>query len=101
MATHSSILAWRIPWTEELGRLQSEGHKESDMTEQVTHTHTLSKQQQLLAPLRYANLLSHDQITPENLQSFNIHDLYLGIHTMSNSSNSRKQMLSAFSGSGH
>ena len=25
MATHSSILAWRIPWTEELGRLQSTG----------------------------------------------------------------------------
>ena len=25
MATHSSILAWRIPWTEELGRLQSRG----------------------------------------------------------------------------
>ena len=23
MATHSNILAWRIPWTEELGRLQS------------------------------------------------------------------------------
>ena len=23
MATHSSVLAWRIPWTEELGRLQS------------------------------------------------------------------------------
>ena len=23
IATHSSILAWRIPWTEELGRLQS------------------------------------------------------------------------------
>ena len=23
MATHSSILVWRIPWTEELGRLQS------------------------------------------------------------------------------
>ena len=29
-ATHSSILAWRIPWTEEPGQL---GHKESDMTE--------------------------------------------------------------------
>ena len=27
MATHSSILAWRIPWTEELGRLQSMGSK--------------------------------------------------------------------------
>ena len=25
MATHSSILAWRIPWTEEFGRLQSIG----------------------------------------------------------------------------
>ena len=27
MATHSSILAWRIPWTEESGRLQSMGSK--------------------------------------------------------------------------
>ena len=27
MATHSSILAWRIPWTEEPGRLQSMGSK--------------------------------------------------------------------------
>ena len=33
MATHSSILAWRIPRTEELGRLQSIGFKESDTTE--------------------------------------------------------------------
>ena len=37
MATHSSTLAWRIPWTEEPGGLQSMGHKESDMTEQLTH----------------------------------------------------------------
>ena len=27
MATHHSILAWRIPWTEEPGGLQSMGHK--------------------------------------------------------------------------
>ena len=33
MATHSSILAWRIPWTEEPGGLQSMDHKESDTTE--------------------------------------------------------------------
>ena len=33
MATHSSILAWRIPWTEEPGRLQSMGLQELDMTE--------------------------------------------------------------------
>ena len=36
MGTHFSILAWRIPWTEELGRLQSMSCKESDMTEQLT-----------------------------------------------------------------
>ena len=38
MATHSSILAWRIPWTEELGGLQYTGRKESDTTEQL-HFH--------------------------------------------------------------
>ena len=38
MATHSSILAWRIPWTEELGGLQSTGRKESDTTERL-HFH--------------------------------------------------------------
>ena len=32
MATHSSILAWKIPWTEEPGRLQSMGSQESDTT---------------------------------------------------------------------
>ena len=35
MAAHSSILAWRVPWTEEPGGLQSMGRKESDMTEQL------------------------------------------------------------------
>ena len=38
MATHSSILAWKSPWIEEPGRLQSQGRKESDMTEQL-HFH--------------------------------------------------------------
>ena len=36
MATHSSILAWRIPRTEEPGGPQSMGHKESDTTERLT-----------------------------------------------------------------
>ena len=35
VATHSSILAWRIPQTEELGGLQSTGRKESDTTEEL------------------------------------------------------------------
>ena len=38
MATHSSILAWRIPYTEEPGRLQFMGSKESDTTERLRHS---------------------------------------------------------------
>ena len=38
MAPHSSTLAWKIPWTEESGRLQSMGSLESDMTERL-HFH--------------------------------------------------------------
>ena len=42
-ATHSSILAWEIPWTEEPAGLQSMDHKESDTVEQIifslSHTH--------------------------------------------------------------
>ena len=34
MATHSSVLAWEIPWTEEPGGLQTMGSQELDMTEQ-------------------------------------------------------------------
>ena len=37
MATHSSILAWRIPWTEELDWYSPWDCKESDMIEQLTH----------------------------------------------------------------
>ena len=36
MATHSSILAWRIPWREKPGRTPSMGSQELDMTEQIT-----------------------------------------------------------------
>ena len=39
MATHSSILAWRIPWMEELGGLESMGRKELDTTERLHKTY--------------------------------------------------------------
>ena len=42
MATHSSICAWRIPWTEEPDGLQSIGSQESDTTEATEH-HTKHK----------------------------------------------------------
>ena len=47
LATLSSILAWRIPWTEEPGGLQSMGSQRVGHTEQLslshTHTHTFSR----------------------------------------------------------
>ena len=47
MATHSSIVAWEIPWTEDPGKLQSTGSQESDVTERLnirvhTHIHSVS-----------------------------------------------------------
>ena len=39
MATHSSILAWRIPWTEEAGGYSPKGCKESDTTEHACTSH--------------------------------------------------------------
>ena len=39
MATHSSVLAWRIPWTEEPGGCSPWGCKELDTTEVTEHAH--------------------------------------------------------------
>ena len=39
MATHSSILTWRIPWMEKLGGLQSMGRKELDTQLSDEHSH--------------------------------------------------------------
>ena len=44
MATHSNILVWEIPWTEEPGGLQSMGSR-SDRTERF---HLVTKQQQIV-----------------------------------------------------
>ena len=42
MATHSSILAWRIPWTEEPGRLQSMGSQELNTSEGTEHAPSIN-----------------------------------------------------------
>ena len=47
MAPHSSTFAYKIPWTEEPGRLQSMGSLESDTTERLPfrfHFHALEKE---------------------------------------------------------
>ena len=45
MATHSSILAWRIPWMEEPCGLQSMGCRELDMTERLHFTSLMTYRQ--------------------------------------------------------
>ena len=45
MATLSSILAWRIPWTEEAGGLQFIGSQKVGHNLAIKHTHTLRKEE--------------------------------------------------------
>ena len=42
MVIHSSILAWRIPWTEKPGGYSPRGHTESDTTEVTENAHNYS-----------------------------------------------------------
>jgi len=61
MATHSSILAWRIPWTEEPGGLQSMGWKRvrhNRATHTHTHTHTQYTARTVNAHCHYHNMPS-------------------------------------------
>ena len=54
MAIHSSILAWKIPWTEEPGRLQS--MESQSQTQLSTHVHIwkdIFKCQQFWLPTKY------------------------------------------------
>ena len=55
MATHSSILAWRIPWTEEPGRLQSKGSKRAGQ-EWVTNTTVSYTESFNVATVKLVNL---------------------------------------------
>ena len=47
MASHSSIFAWEIPWTEELGRLQSIGSQRVGNDLATEHTPTIALEQSL------------------------------------------------------
>ena len=57
IATHSSFLGWRLPWTEDPGGLQSMSRKELDTTEATKRTHT--------DPLHYRkSQLIHEKLLP-------------------------------------
>ena len=52
MATHSSILAWKLHEQRSLAGYSPLGHKESDMTERLTHTHTHTHTQSLATKVK-------------------------------------------------
>ena len=62
MATHSSILAWRIPWTEEPGRLQSMG------LQRIGHN-LVTKQQQQKQPFTYTQTHTQSHLAVRALLS--------------------------------
>ena len=58
MATHSSILAWKISWTEEPGGLQSMGLKESGTTERPTLTYSTRDSQEFSPEPQFESITS-------------------------------------------
>ena len=73
MATHSSTLAWQIPWTEGPGRLQSMGCKESDMTERLNNNnevcHNFSSKEQVSFNFMAAVTICRDFAAPPKIKS--------------------------------
>ena len=76
MATHSSILAWRIPWTEEPDRLQSTGLQELDTTQQLNNnSNTLtSNAEEAEVEWFYEDLQDLLELTPKKDVLFTIGD---------------------------
>ena len=64
MATHSGILAWKIPWTEEHRGLHSRGLKESDTTEQLHLGTSLGVQWLTVLPLQGTWVQAHGILDP-------------------------------------
>ena len=60
MATHFSILAWRISWTEKPVRLQSIESQELDMTEAISHTYMQVKFQVISVIISKINNIKGD-----------------------------------------
>ena len=79
MATHSSILAWEIPWTDEPGIYSPWGHKESDMTEHNTTATTTKKQSSKDRPQNHGRDEEADTRIGSGKNSPN-HNTQLGSH---------------------
>ena len=64
MATHPSVLAWRIPWTEELGRLRSMG-PQSRTRLNAFHSLILPEQQEKSEGPGFLCFFLSDKMTPQ------------------------------------
>ena len=81
MATHSSILAWKIPWMEEPGRIQSVGLQELDTTE--GHLLLLVTQKSVSAFCLVSLLLSALILPPgvsQLLLAYRLHSLFFFLY---------------------
>ena len=65
MATHSSILTWRIPWTQEPGRLQSLGSQRVGHDGVTEHTHPERAEVWREVPLRSGDFQKRDIANPQ------------------------------------
>ena len=84
MATHSSVLTWKIPWTEESGSYSPWGHKELDKTEQLPDYHTWPSDLQNYHPINMGfKLLTVWQWKTINNTSLNCNQYASYKHTFS------------------
>ena len=74
MAPHSSVLAWRIPWTEEPGGSSLQGREESDMTDVTQRTTCMPHKGSSFFPLPFCFL--NLSLVPSNLQKKLLARLY-------------------------
>ena len=76
MATHSGILAWRTPWTEEPGGYSPWGCKESDTTEvDLAHTPVQETQEMQVQSLGQEDLLEEENGNPLQYQFSSVQSL--------------------------
>ena len=66
MATHSNILAWRIPWKRSLAYCSPWGRKESDKTQQLSTAHTGNREEEGQGSIVEPEIVRWETISDDN-----------------------------------